>query len=513
MQHSGDKGSRVRGTDPAARDPDGSDVGFRRAFPISRCDRVRAGVPATAPGIVFPHPEAVMSRVRLVCLTLTLAAVAGCEAASPIMAPSPESLRPSALIGTVVTVQNTNDAGPGSLRQAIADAVGDETIQFDAAIAGQTIVLTTGPLMVMQPVTIEGPQTTGMTISGNGASRVMVTQANGVVLRNLTITGGKSIAPGGGVVNSGKLTIDHSTITGNETAGLTGIFLSDGGGVLNVGSSSVLVVLNSTISGNAAENSGGGIYSQGLVELINSTVAFNRAKNGGGIEVSGASLLLMNSVIAKNTATAVGANCGPSLLLVNYLGTNISEDGSCGTDPALLFADPILGPLASNGGPTQTHALLLGSPAIEAATSCNVTTDQRYVARPQPVGGACDIGAFEFTDFLTAAVVIDASVTVNPRTGTAVVSGTVACSRQVAADLEVTLHQPQKVGRVSATIKATDLTTVDCVGTKYWSVALAAASGGFQTGAATATVKTTTLDKWYVPATATSAVKLYWGRK
>lgn len=448
-----------------------------------------------------------MSRARSVCLLLSLAIAAGCDGPDPTTAPSPAS-RPRTLTAPLaVLVMNTNDAGPGSLRQALADAQGGETIQFDAALAGQTIALTTGQLEVLTPVTIEGP-TGGITISGNGTSRVMHTSASGIVLRNLTITGGVADASGAGIMNTGTLTIDHSTVSGNEASGPT-TAAHNGGGVYNDFLRTVTIV-NSTISGNTARV-GGGIYSDGTVTLINSTVAFNAATTGaGGVLTNG--LLLRNALLSNNTAV-VGANCAVNSTSVVYEGTNLSSDASCGTDAAMLVGNPMLAPLASNGGPTQTHALLAGSEAVNAATACNVTSDQRYTARPQPVGGACDIGAFEFTDFLQPALTIDASVTVNPKTGIAVVSGTIACSRQVAAELEITLVQNQKVGRVSTTLNAADLIAVDCVGTKYWSVALAPASGGYQTGAATASARTTTLDAWSLPVAATRPVKLYWGRK
>ena len=451
-----------------------------------------------------------MSRVPSVCLILTLAVAAGCDAPDPITAPSPE-LRPRTLTAASVVVQNANDAGPGSLRQAIADAQEGETIQFDPALAGQTITLTTGSLFVLRGMTIEGPTSAGITISGNRANRVFHTTGTGVVLRNLTITGGKLITPGAGVFNGGTLTIDHSVITGNETTGAPTV-PGFGGGVYN-GSPGELTVINSTISGNTAADGGGGIYSTAPLAIINSTIAYNDAGAGSGVSVLNGPLLLRNALIANNAAADCAVSPLPSSDIVTYEGTNLSSDASCGLDPAMLVGDPMLGPLASNGGPTQTHALLIGSPAVEAAAACTVTTDQRYVARPQLAGGACDIGAYEFTAFLQVSLAIDASATVNPKSGIAVVSGTISCGTQTPAELEIRLAQPQKVGRVSTTIQATDLVTVDCVGKKYWSVALAPASGGFQTGAATATVSTTKLDKWYQPATATKTVKLYWGRK
>jgi hypothetical protein len=450
-----------------------------------------------------------MSRVRSVPLSLILTILAGCDGPTPITAPSPGPASRTVTPALAVAVLNTDDAGPGSLRQAIDDALGGETIVFDPSIAGQTIVLTTGQIVVPVPLTIQGPPS-GITISGNGASRVLRIRANDIVLRNLTITGGKTDEPGGGIMNNGTLTIEHSTISGNESSG-SGTVPSVGGGVYN-DYFSVLTLVNSTVSGNRASSSGGGIFGDGPVTLINSTVARNDAPVGGGI-ATGAALTLRNALLAGNTASTSGPNCVVSPAAVVYEGTSLADDASCGSGAAMRVGDAMLGPLASNGGPTQTHALLVGSAAIEAATSCSVTTDQRYVARPQPSGGACDIGAYEFTGFLTAAITIDQSVTVNPRTGVAVVSGTLACGARIAAELQITLVQSQKVGRVSTSITSAAPITVDCFGTTYWSVALAPASGGFQTGTAVASVSTTKLDMWYLPSSATSTVKLFWGRK
>src|SRR5215208_1606160 len=151
---------------PCPRSPARPRVGFRLPFPISRCRLMRTELPAPRRRCRHTPLEAAMSRVGTVCLTLTLAVIAGCDAPAPITAPAP-GVGPAALTtASVVVVLNTNDAGPGSLRQALADAVGDETIQFDPAIAGQTITLATGPLEVTQPLIIEGPAA-GITIDAN----------------------------------------------------------------------------------------------------------------------------------------------------------------------------------------------------------------------------------------------------------------------------------------------------------------------------------------------------------
>jgi hypothetical protein len=130
--------------------------------------------------------------------------------------------------------------------------------------------------------------------------------------------------------------------------------------------------------------------------LTNSTVSGNDARvRGGGI--SGFYGTVTNTIVAGNSAVVTGANCDSAAN--SPFGFNLTDDTSCGFSAAgdLVVADAMLGPLQDNGGPTETHALLAGSPAINAA-SCGfppptTDTDQRGVLRPQ--GAACDIGAFE----------------------------------------------------------------------------------------------------------------------
>jgi hypothetical protein len=105
----------------------------------------------------------------------------------------------------------------------------------------------------------------------------------------------------------------------------------------------------------------------------------------------------------------------------HLFGANLSNDASCGTGAGMIVLPVGIGDLADNGGPTKTHALLLGSPAIDAGTSCTEATDQRRVARNQ--GSSCDIGAFEFTDFATLTVTMDPNIAVNAKTGAATVTG------------------------------------------------------------------------------------------
>jgi CSLREA domain-containing protein len=220
---------------------------------------------------------------------------------------------------------------------------------------------------------------------------------------------------GGGIHNWGNLTLTNSTVSGNNA-----VFGGYGGGIWNRGG---LTLTDSTVSGNYAGFRGGGIFSWGGSTLTNSTLSGNSAPYGGGIFNHGGNdyLTLTNSTVSGNTATTpVGGggidrflfpntaylansvvadnglrNCGSP---VGSLGYNLSDDASCGLTATgdLVVADAMLGPLQNNGGPTETHDLLPGSPAIDAGSvSCPPPdTDQRGVARPQ--GMDCDIGAVEY---------------------------------------------------------------------------------------------------------------------
>jgi hypothetical protein len=409
-----------------------------------------------------------------------------------------------------IVVTNTNDAGAGSLRQAIASATDGDVIGFDASIAGQTITLSTGQLLISSASTILGSQTKGMTISGGGASRVFEIQSAGnVTLRNLSIVNGSASlgTSGGGIaLLTGNLTLDHSLVSGNSA----GSPLAGGaGGGIYVDGNATLTVTNATITKNSAEL-GGGIYlNAGTVDATNLTITNNAAHTGGGARSNGptgTAFTLRNSIVALNSAGGDCAFGGPLTLA----GTNLIGDTSCGSaGSGIIVADPMLAALADNGGPTQTQALLAGSPAIDAATNCTVTDDQRYVARP--LGAACDIGAYEFDNRPKVTIAIDANGTVNPSTGAALITGTVTCSAPVSIQLQVGLAQDQKVRRATTTVQASDVTTIACVTSKPWSIILTPSSGAFVNSAASATANTVNPSGQIVPVSAAATVKLFWG--
>ncbi len=239
----------------------------------------------------------------------------------------------------------------------------------------------------------------GVTINGDGNNRLINISGDpgiSVVLENMTLSGGNG-TDGGAIYASGAVTIllDKSTVSGNMA--------NDGGGIYTNGAE--LILSNSTVSGNSATNDGGGIAANNgtSVEIYNSTLSDNAASSGdgGGIYLGGLSanyVGMYNSIIANSS----GADCYQNgSHTIESDAHNIIEDGTCST--LALNVDPNLGPLADNGGPTFTHALLSGSPAIDAGDNliCEDNTedfsvnnfDQRGVVRP--VGPACDIGSFE----------------------------------------------------------------------------------------------------------------------
>ena len=146
------------------------------------------------------------------------------------------------------------------------------------------------------------------------------------------------------------------------------------------------------------------------------------------------------------------------------------------------------------------------------ATTCALATDQRNVPRD----AQCDLGAFEVTEFTRVTLTVNPNVAVDQRTGWAVVTGTVSCSRgePFTLGLQVDLKQDQKNGKTSTVVQASGPTTFTCAtSAQPWSVALAPSAGAFGNGAAQLTVQTANMPEWIIPSTLSNAAKLYWGRK
>lgn len=362
-----------------------------------------------------------------------------------------------ALSFTVNSIGDGEDALPGdglceteflnqecTLRAAIQEAnafIGPHAIDFESTIAG-TLALNSALPVISQGLIITGPGADVLTIDAAGHDRIFTIGTTlGVTLSGLKLTGGQ--APSGGAIEvrpGGNLSLIRSAVSGNRatnegggifndagTVSLTQVTISanvvsdgpsqttirsNGGGIYNA-TGGTLTVTNSTISGNSADEDGGGIANNGTATLLNSTLSANVSDNdnddrgdGGGIQNTGAAnVSLKNTLIAGNIDKGEQApDCVGNLtsqghnLLGNSAGCTFSASSGDQLDPG---SHPILASLADNGGPTQTHALLFGSPAIDAGTNIGCpSTDQRGVSRPIDGNGdssaVCDIGAFEF---------------------------------------------------------------------------------------------------------------------
>jgi hypothetical protein len=423
----------------------------------------------------------------------------------------------SDLQAATITVSNTDDDGPGSLRAALRSASDGDTI--DATGITGTILLTSAELVVSKSVTIVGPGPGTLSVNGHRKFRVFNIGANTVVtISGLTIIRGRTTGvrhpdeSGGGIYNAGStLTVTNCTLSDNAT--------DWGGGIFNDGSlpsGAVLTMIASTLSRNSADF-GGAIYNHAIagtakVTVVNCTFSANSAVGGGAIynnsrdngtatltvtactfggnsaDMRGggifnasssdsrryrgtkATVTLNASTFGDNSAGEMGggaynfAGFGDATLWVNGCtfsgnsagsGGSIYNDGSgagratveiantilrAGSSGGNLFhdssgrfgsritsrgynlcsdkargflsaktdrinTDPMLGPLQDNGGPTFTHALLPGSPAIDRGNraviaSLVLDTDQRGFCRPVGShavagGDGSDIGAFE----------------------------------------------------------------------------------------------------------------------
>jgi chitinase len=483
---------------------------------------------------------------------------------------------------TAYTVTDTSDsaADTGSLRYAITQANANtdpagSLIRFDPTVFSVPRTIALGSTLTLSetagPEVIEGPGSSLLTISGNGAVEVfkVASTATTATLSGLTVSGGSAAhngggldnegtlsltncvvagnsvsggGNGGGIYNNGPLTIADSTISGNSVSGggkgggvanedttsmtdctisgnavsggsgggidnetsltLTGCSVTGnsasgqtaGGGIYNTNS---LVVTESTIAGNSADFAAGGIYSNGMVTITDSTIANDSAGLGGGIYNYGGSLTAANDTISGNSSGVAGyagglITSGTAVTLENTIvalnttaavagdisainggsvsptsGYNLIGTGGSGglingvNGNQVGVANPGLGPLANNGGPTQTIALLPGSPAIDAgsnALDAGQITDQRGASLARVFNGTVDIGAYE----LQPASIVAVSVG----------WGTQTATLQTAADglrllpagrntdlpwlgvdsLQITLNEPQTLTAAEVTI-------------------------------------------------------------
>lgn len=405
---------------------------------------------------------------------------------------------------------------PGSLDQAIANANDGDTIRFDPSLNGtylfyvseridKNIVISgpgpdrlaleghglpvleiySGHTVIIEGVTIRDGHANGLPYNGGG---VLANLNSTVTINDCIIKSNSSDGAGGGISNSGTMTIRNSAVTGNYT---TGTLASRGGGIFN--GLGTMAIIRSIVSDNVAQSLatnpfggvGGGIYNDGTTTITDSTISDNRAKLAAGIFHSGPSplaitnstvshnsalaangsgglgggidsessgpILIDNSTISGNFATTGGGGLrnlnssaltitrstisdnqangngdsilnsaslriGNTILKVGISGSNIvnsspgaitstgynlSSDSGAGFLTGIgdqINANPMLGPLQNNGGPTLTHKLLPGSPAIDKGDPNFIPPpffDQRGSGYDRVVNGRIDVGSFE----------------------------------------------------------------------------------------------------------------------
>jgi hypothetical protein len=322
-----------------------------------------------------------------------------------------------------------------TVSHALTEAASGATIEVSGTINDH--------LSITSPVTIttwpDGPADSPAVLDGTASGTVVTVGSGvtGVTLHDLTIENGVV-----GILNSGTLMLTDSTVSGNGNG------VNPEAGIWNYGSSrGTMTIIDSTIAKNSGSGPGGaGIYSGsgGTVTVIASTISGN---TGGGID-SGGTATLGATIVADNTVS----NCDGTAATLASAGYNLTNDTTgtaCNFTAAtdLVNKNPALGPLASNGGLTQTMLPATTSPAADVIPNPKTlsgvavcpSTDQRGVARPGRGETRCTIGAVEvgFTNPTTAKVTVSPTtvaagtrvvylVVVTPTSGTGTPTGTIS---------------------------------------------------------------------------------------
>ena len=312
-------------------------------------------------------------------VTLTRATVTGCKALGQTAAVAGGALafKDMSVDSSTVT-DNLADAAIGQLQTAalggglLAQGPNGLTLRH-SILSGNTV-----------------HAASGLAEGGGAVAEVMTVKYS-------TVSGNKALAAGdvnnysgaGGLGALYSLTMGGSTIDHNEA--------DVAGGILIGGSSGFATILQSTISSNKGKLAVGGIDSTCPLSLANSTVAFNTggALGGGGMVVgSNSNATLQSSILADNSPSDFDGSLAVSGSnnLVKVLGPN-----SAAMPGDNIKLDPLLQPLAFNGGATRTHALGAGSPALEGGSNIvNLPADQRGAEYARVAGSFPDIGAIEF---------------------------------------------------------------------------------------------------------------------
>ena len=328
-----------------------------------------------------------------------------------------------------ILVENSNDAGPGSLRQAVLDATSGDTISFDAAINGLSIILTTGEISLNKNLTMIGNGREETVLDGNGISRIFQIPTGFVAdIRNLKIQNGNGGATGGGIDNRGSVFLSNCELTNNRATAGAAIYAfgaletsiqnckivgnyapsgSNGGAVTIFSNVNPFRIQNTILTGNRSGR-GGGIYSHSSNGVVtNSTISGNMATlDGGGLWYFSSTITFTNSIISGNSANGGGPDAWKQSTAANPIDNgynligNISGSGNSWTNTGTMIAvDPLF---AQNipAAPTTVGdvSLMAGSPAIDAGTPDTTGLNIGFAdasGNPRISGSRIDIGGFE----------------------------------------------------------------------------------------------------------------------
>jgi parallel beta-helix repeat protein len=310
------------------------------------------------------------------------------------------------------TITDTIDVPAGSYDLTIGELMVDSDVNIigagarstviDGGATGQRVFEITGSATSagIRGVTIEGGSTssTGNEPNAGVGGGIWLDSGSSLILLDSTITGNEADISGGGIDSDGSLQIIRSTIENNNTPGI-------GAGIDDFGPS--LLALNSTILGNTAQGDGGGLLLAGPSTLTNDTIANNEAAyftstgTGGGIAVYSGSdphtIYLTNTLLAGNTEERYGNLVADDCSTgIASLGHNLDDDGTCALTSTgdQSDVDPQLGPVDTSG-PTDVLPLTSSSPAIDAGDDMACPPADQ-IGTPRPQGAACDIGAYEY---------------------------------------------------------------------------------------------------------------------
>ena len=349
---------------------------------------------------------------------------------------------------TSSTISDDSSSQGGAIENAGTLVVQGTTLSSDSATSGSGGALgnsATGNVSVVQS-TFSGDEATGA-----GAQGGAIGSAGLLSIAQSIFTGNSAGEAGGAVDHSfaaTPLSITDTTFKTNSAPSGGAIFTAAGtsldgatftensatsGGAVDVGSAGSLTGTNATVTANTA-SSGAGVYSQGTLQLVNATIAYNQAADaGGGLDIGGGTATLYNTLVAENIAGAVSLQIPSDIAgsvnaasSYNLVASATSSGGlSSGSNGNLVgIAAGIAAGLANNGGPTETIALLAGSPAIDAGsdsiTGVQVPAiDQRGAERGPAglnAGASPDIGAYEASSSYLVSSNLDTSATGTLRT-------------------------------------------------------------------------------------------------